>query len=547
MKKLVIIPGGFHPYHAGHKALYDAAREAFPSAEVYVAATDDTTGRPFPFRHKKKLAQMAGIPANRFIQVKSPFSAEEITQHFDPNETQLIFVRSDKDRNQNPQPGQPGQIITRGPRKGLSPYLQPYRRNGLEPMKDHAYITYLPTVQFGPGMTSATEIRAKWPTMSLEQKNSLVSKMYPMADNDAKVAKVVEILDTVMGTGVNEIAPMIGAAIGGAIARSAGAGALGQLGGRVAGAGIASSVNSDVDEAHLNELDLFNKRTDYIKMGNGQFIDIGYRVTDRFGQPGNPLVTNSKIRWVPPQEAVTLKLNDRVTDVSRKMDSDNVFTLDSSLIPPNVKSQIAQWIKTHPAPTTEAVLVNDPDAGHQIIPDGGMGTWDEASMVNNLARKFADMVNMVKGKNYSGLQYALYKGGVVKGLVDALAEYERFMQKQGRRPIARGREIDMSQLNLAEKIRMRMPVDESPDYIEEGDVVPFPASATPPEGYEQAKQMAFKIVDIAKDEKIQDPGSMLAPLRRDLQMLGWRMRMDNSGMRLIHTRSNWNTIIDPMK
>lgn len=403
MKKLVIIPGGFHPYHAGHKALYDAAREAFPSAEVYVAATDDTTGRPFPFTAKKFLAQQAGIPSNRFIQVKSPFSAEEITQHFDPNETQLIFVRSEKDRDQNPQPGQPGQIVTRGPRKGMAPYLQPYRRNGLQPMKDHAYMTYLPTVQFGPGMTSATEIRAKWPGMGKKQKAALVSVLYPLAtDNKAKIAKIVEILDTVMGT--------------------------------------------------------------------------------------------------KPEKSMD-----------------------------------------------EAVLVNDPDAGHQIIPDGGMGTWDESSMVNNLARKFAEMVNMVKGKNYSGLQYALYKGGVVKGLVDALAEYERFMQKQGRRPIARGREIDMSQLNLAEKIRMRMPVEESPDYIEEGDVVPFPPSATPPEGYEQAKQLAFKIVDIAKDEKIQDPGPMLAPLRRDLQMLGWRMRMDNSGMRLIHTRSNWNTIIDPMK
>ncbi len=506
MKKLVIIPGGFHPYHAGHKALYDAAREAFPSAEVYVAATNDTTGRPFPFKAKKFLAQQAGIPSNRFIQVKSPFSAEEITQHFDPNDTQLIYVRSEKDRDQLPQPGQPGQIVTRGPRKGLASYLQPYRRNGLQPMKDHAYMTYLPTVQFGPGMTSATEIRAKWPGMTSKQKTALAGVLYPLAaDNTAKIAKIVEILDTVMG------------------------------------------VEKDVNEQQLNELDLFNKRTDYIKMGNDQFIDIGYRVTDRLGQPGNPLVTNSKIRWVPPQEAVTLKLDNRVTNVSRKMDSDNVFTFDSRLIPPNVKSQISQWIKTHPAPTTEAVLVNDPDAGHQIRPDGGMGTWDEASMVTNLARKFADMVNMVKGKNYSGLQYVLYQGGVVKSLVDALAEYERFMQKQGRRPLARGREVDMSQPNLAEKIRMRMPVDESPDYIEEGDVVPFPPEATPPEGYEQAKQLAFKIVDLAKDEKIQDPGPQLAPLRNDLQMLGWRIRMDQGGMRLIHSRSNWNTIIDPMK
>jgi len=393
MKKLVIIPGGFHPYHAGHKALYDAAREAFPSAEVYVAATDDTTGRPFPFKTKKFLAQQAGIPGNRFIQVKSPFSAEEITQHFDPAETQLIFVRSEKDRDQNPQPGQPGQIITRGPRKGLSPYLQPYKRNGLEPMKNHAYMTYLPTVQFGAGMTSATEIRAKWPGMTAEQKANLVRVLYPLAaDNDVKVAKVVEILDTVMG--------------------------------------------------------------------------------------------------IEPEKTVD-----------------------------------------------EAVLVNDPDAGHQIIPDGGMGTWDESSMVNNLARKFAEMVNMVKGKNYSGLQYVLYQGGVVKGLVDALAEYERFMQKQGRRPIARGREIDMS----------KTVIDENPDYIEEGDVGQFPSDRSAPPDVDQAHRLATQIIDIAKDEKIQDPGPRLAPLRQQLQRLGYRLRMDNGGMRLIHNVTNWNTIIDPMK
>jgi hypothetical protein len=393
MKKLVIIPGGFHPYHAGHKALYDAAREAFPSAEVYVAATDDTTGRPFPFKTKKFLAQQAGIPGNRFIQVKSPFSAEEITQHFDPNETQLIFVRSEKDRDQNPQPGQPGQIITRGPRKGLSPYLQPYKRTGLEPMKNHAYMTYLPTVQFGAGMTSATEIRAKWPGMTAEQKAGLVRVLYPLAgDNDVKVAKVVEILDTVMG--------------------------------------------------------------------------------------------------VEPEKTVD-----------------------------------------------EAVLVNDPDAGHQIVPDGGMGTWDESSMVNNLARKFAEMVNMVKGKNYSGLQYVLYQGGVVKGLVDALAEYERFMQKQGRRPIARGREIDMS----------KTAIDENPDYIEEGDVVQFPTDRSAPPDVDQAHELATRIIDIAKDEKIQDPGPRLAPLRQQLQRLGYRLRMDNGGMRLIHNVTNWNTIVDPMK
>ena len=54
MKKLVIMPGGFHPFHAGHMALYNSAVKAFPDADVYVAATNDTSNRPFPFSIKEK-------------------------------------------------------------------------------------------------------------------------------------------------------------------------------------------------------------------------------------------------------------------------------------------------------------------------------------------------------------------------------------------------------------------------------------------------------------------------------------------------------------
>ena len=192
MKKLVIMPGGFHPWHAGHTALYHAAKSAFPSADVFVAATSDTSSRPFPFKVKKMLAQAAGVPANRFIQVKNPFRVEEITQMYDPAETQLIFVRSEKDQDQNPKPG----VVKKD---GSPSYLQLYRRTGLEPMNQHAYMDYLPVAQFGPGMTSATEIRAKWPDMTPEQKAGLVKTIYPMASgNVAAVDKLVEILDSVM-------------------------------------------------------------------------------------------------------------------------------------------------------------------------------------------------------------------------------------------------------------------------------------------------------------------------------------------------------------
>jgi hypothetical protein len=192
MKKLVIMPGGFHPWHAGHTALYHAAEAAFPSADVFVAATADTATRPFPFNLKKMLAQAAGVPANRFIQVKSPFSAEEITQIYDPADTQLIFVRSEKDRDQNPRPG--------GVKKNGEPaYLQPYKRTGLAPMSQHGYMAYLPVAQFGPGMTSATEIRAKWPEMTPSQKGNLIKTIYPgAAGNASAIKKLIEIFDSVL-------------------------------------------------------------------------------------------------------------------------------------------------------------------------------------------------------------------------------------------------------------------------------------------------------------------------------------------------------------
>jgi len=191
LKKLVIIPGGFHPFHAGHKALYDAAVAQFPKADVFIAATDDKSSRPFPFKLKKTLAGIAGIPAHRFVQVKSPFQPREITDLYDPETTQLIFVRSDKDSGVSPLPG--------GFKKdGSASYLQPLKRNKPENMKQHGFMTYLPTVQFGPGMTSATEIRSKWPTMSDDEKEDLIVNLYPM-NSKPMVKKAIEIFNTVLG------------------------------------------------------------------------------------------------------------------------------------------------------------------------------------------------------------------------------------------------------------------------------------------------------------------------------------------------------------
>jgi hypothetical protein len=197
MKILVIQPGGFHPFHSGHMALYNSAVKAFPGADVYVAATDDTSTRPFPFVIKQKLAKLAGVPENRFIKVKSPFRAEEITQNYDPENTVLIFVRSEKDRTSAPRPG--------GTKRDGSPsYLQPLGQD-LKPMTQHAYMEYLPTVEFGPGITSASEIRAAWPQLNSKRKTAMVMSLYPATQKNPQLAAVVvQMLDAAIGTELTE-------------------------------------------------------------------------------------------------------------------------------------------------------------------------------------------------------------------------------------------------------------------------------------------------------------------------------------------------------
>jgi len=198
MRTIVIMPGGFHPFHAGHAALYKSAVETFNNADTYVAATNDTKTRPFPFAIKEKLAKLAGVADKHFVQVKSPFQAKEITQHYNPDEDVLIFVRSEKDKNEQPKPG--------GTKKDGSPaYFQPWTGKNLQPFSKHAYIAYLPTVEFGPGITSATEIRNAWPTLNDKRKTAMVMSLYPVTQKNPKLAaNVVKMLDMGMGNELSE-------------------------------------------------------------------------------------------------------------------------------------------------------------------------------------------------------------------------------------------------------------------------------------------------------------------------------------------------------
>lgn len=197
MAKIVILPGGYHPFHTGHMSLYNAAHKAFPDADIYIAASADTKTRPFPFNIKRNLAVLSGVDSSRFIQVKSPFSPAEITSKYDPKTDVVIFVRSEKDKNESPIPGTTL-------KNGQPSYYLPYTQNATQPFSKHAYIAYLPTVDFAGGLSSATDIRNAWPKMQPQEKQALIVQLYPRAKNEKLINNIVSTFDQVLGSSISE-------------------------------------------------------------------------------------------------------------------------------------------------------------------------------------------------------------------------------------------------------------------------------------------------------------------------------------------------------
>jgi glycerol-3-phosphate cytidylyltransferase-like family protein len=195
MTTVVIMPGGFHPFHPGHLALYQSAQRAFPDAEVYVAATNDKSDRPFDISEKQKIAYAAGVEPGHFVQVKSPFQAIEIAGKYNPDRDTIIFVRSEKDAANPPHAG-----VTK--KDGSPGYLQPLLgAKRLEPFRKHAYMAYLPTIEFGPGaFTSASQIRAAWPKLNPKRRLALIMSLYPSTQQDPAGAQdIVSIFDQNIG------------------------------------------------------------------------------------------------------------------------------------------------------------------------------------------------------------------------------------------------------------------------------------------------------------------------------------------------------------
>ena len=90
-KTVAIYPGRFHPFHKGHKFVYDYLSKKYGT--VYIATSDkQEEGSPFSFEEKKKMMILTGVPADRIVNERQPYIASNIVSRLDPKDTGVVLV-----------------------------------------------------------------------------------------------------------------------------------------------------------------------------------------------------------------------------------------------------------------------------------------------------------------------------------------------------------------------------------------------------------------------------------------------------------------------
>ena len=180
MDTVVIYPGRFHPFHKGHKSVYDALVKRFGKNSVYIATSNkvDPPKSPFTFDEKRAMMALTGVNPSRVVQVKNPYQATEITDNYDPQNTIALFAVSDKDMAEDPR-------FSFKPRTDGQPsYYQPASKD-MQGFDKHGYIITVPTLQFnvlGKPMRSASEFRANFAQADSETQKAMITDLFGRYD-----------------------------------------------------------------------------------------------------------------------------------------------------------------------------------------------------------------------------------------------------------------------------------------------------------------------------------------------------------------------------
>lgn len=193
-KIFVIYPGRFHPFHKGHKSVYDYLSTKYGGSDVYITTTDkvELPKSPFNFEEKATMMSLTGIPLSKIIKVVSNYNVNNLMGQIpiDLDRDSLIFAVSEKDMAEDPR-------FSKFTKKDGSPsYLQPLPKklDRLEPAVKHGYIDTTPTTDFsvlGKPARSASELRKQYVTLTPKQKKLFITDLFGKYSDEVR-----QIMDT---------------------------------------------------------------------------------------------------------------------------------------------------------------------------------------------------------------------------------------------------------------------------------------------------------------------------------------------------------------
>ena len=180
-KVFVVYPGRFHPFHTGHKSVYNYLSTKFGGNDVYITTTGvvELPKSPFSFDEKKEMMMATGIPANKILNVKNNYNLQSVSNQIPINveRDSIIFAVSQKDMAEDPR------FKSFVKKDGSPSYLQPMPKNEskLEPAIKHGYLITVPTTDFtvlGSPARSASQLRSQYSTLTPEQQKLFIMDLF---------------------------------------------------------------------------------------------------------------------------------------------------------------------------------------------------------------------------------------------------------------------------------------------------------------------------------------------------------------------------------
>ena len=176
--EIAIFSGRFQPFHAGHYSIYKSLVDKFGKDNVYISSSNiiDPVKSPFPFKDKKVIMnKMFGIPTNKIVQVKNPYSPVEILSKY-PEDTKYVTAVSEKDAERLEQGGKYFKNYDKVPDT---------KKKGYE---DEGYYIIAPEMQLkvnGKNI-SGTQLRATFGNdlLTTKEKKDIFNQVYPKFDKD---------------------------------------------------------------------------------------------------------------------------------------------------------------------------------------------------------------------------------------------------------------------------------------------------------------------------------------------------------------------------